>query len=202
MAELEWLREKLVAPGLLPADRPELLGLEQRLADVAGLLGVGAGAPGSPGSPLGAVPNGIMGRTNGGPAATNGHILPGANGQPLPGAGSRLPHGVTGRQLPQTATAPADGAAPNAGTGPAVNRLLNGRQAPNPTGAPPVSGRHGLLAPGVPGGVATIVLSDDAGSSERIEQFSGSQDRWMVAVRASGPASSPLRPSRESRSRR
>lgn len=29
----------------------------------------------------------------------------------------------------------------------------------------------------------TVVLSDDAGSSRRIEEFSASQDRWMVAVR-------------------
>ncbi|WP_344289298.1 DEAD/DEAH box helicase [Streptomyces synnematoformans] len=30
---------------------------------------------------------------------------------------------------------------------------------------------------------ATVVLSDDAGSSKRIEEFTASQDRWMVAVR-------------------
>lgn len=30
---------------------------------------------------------------------------------------------------------------------------------------------------------ATVVLSDDAGSSKRIEEFTGSEDRWMVAVR-------------------
>jgi superfamily II DNA or RNA helicase len=30
---------------------------------------------------------------------------------------------------------------------------------------------------------ATLVLSDDAGSSKRIEEFSQSEDRWMVAVR-------------------
>ncbi|WP_282006678.1 DEAD/DEAH box helicase [Propioniciclava sinopodophylli] len=29
----------------------------------------------------------------------------------------------------------------------------------------------------------TVVLSDDAGASARIEEFSGSEDRWMVAVR-------------------
>ncbi|MFF3559109.1 DEAD/DEAH box helicase [Streptomyces sp. NPDC002574] len=30
---------------------------------------------------------------------------------------------------------------------------------------------------------ATLVLSDDAGASSRIEEFSASEDRWMVAVR-------------------
>lgn len=30
---------------------------------------------------------------------------------------------------------------------------------------------------------ATVVLSDDAGSSKRIEEFTASEDRWMVAVR-------------------
>ncbi|PWI45278.1 DEAD/DEAH box helicase [Streptomyces sp. ICBB 8177] len=30
---------------------------------------------------------------------------------------------------------------------------------------------------------ATVVLSDDAGASKRIDEFSGSEDRWMVAVR-------------------
>ena len=30
---------------------------------------------------------------------------------------------------------------------------------------------------------ATVVLSDDAGASSRIEEFSESSDRWLVAVR-------------------
>src|SRR5690606_1976724 len=30
---------------------------------------------------------------------------------------------------------------------------------------------------------ATLVLSDDTGASKRIDEFSGSDDRWMVAVR-------------------
>ncbi|MEU6172793.1 DEAD/DEAH box helicase [Streptantibioticus parmotrematis] len=30
---------------------------------------------------------------------------------------------------------------------------------------------------------ATVVLSDDAGASKRIDEFSGNEDRWMVAVR-------------------
>ncbi len=40
----------------------------------------------------------------------------------------------------------------------------------------------GLLAD-ISGQRPTIVLSDDAGASERIERFSQSTDRWMVAVR-------------------
>ena len=107
------------------------------------------GSPGAPGSPSGVVPNGIAARTNAGPAATNTNILSGgANGQPLPGAGSRLIDGIKGRQLPQAATTPADGKPPNAGTGPAVNRLLNGRQAPNTAGTPPPGGRLRLVVPG------------------------------------------------------
>ncbi|MCX2971444.1 MULTISPECIES: DEAD/DEAH box helicase [Streptomyces] len=35
----------------------------------------------------------------------------------------------------------------------------------------------------ITGHAATLVLSDDAGASQRIEDFSGSDDRWMVAVR-------------------
>ncbi|MFH0244153.1 DEAD/DEAH box helicase [Streptomyces sp. HK10] len=35
----------------------------------------------------------------------------------------------------------------------------------------------------ITGSAATVVLSDDAGASGRIEEFSGSGDRWMVAVR-------------------
>ncbi|MGK5447985.1 DEAD/DEAH box helicase [Streptomyces radiopugnans] len=35
----------------------------------------------------------------------------------------------------------------------------------------------------ITGGAATVVLSDDAGASRRIEEFSQSDDRWMVAVR-------------------
>ncbi|MBN3930289.1 DEAD/DEAH box helicase [Streptomyces verrucosisporus] len=35
----------------------------------------------------------------------------------------------------------------------------------------------------ITGSAATVVLSDDAGASGRIEEFSGSDDRWMVAVR-------------------
>ncbi|MFP8943283.1 DEAD/DEAH box helicase [Streptomyces fenghuangensis] len=35
----------------------------------------------------------------------------------------------------------------------------------------------------ITGSPATVVLSDDAGASKRIEEFSGSDDRWMVAVR-------------------
>jgi superfamily II DNA or RNA helicase len=35
----------------------------------------------------------------------------------------------------------------------------------------------------ITGTAATVVLSDDAGASGRIEEFSGSDDRWMVAVR-------------------
>jgi superfamily II DNA or RNA helicase len=35
----------------------------------------------------------------------------------------------------------------------------------------------------VTGAKATLVLSDDTGASQRIEDFRGSQDRWMVAVR-------------------
>ena len=35
----------------------------------------------------------------------------------------------------------------------------------------------------ISGEKATVVLSDDAGASRRIEEFSGSQQRWMVAVR-------------------
>lgn len=33
------------------------------------------------------------------------------------------------------------------------------------------------------GGPVTVVLSDDSGASRRIEEFSGSDSRWMVAVR-------------------
>ncbi|MEU4093977.1 DEAD/DEAH box helicase [Streptomyces sp. NPDC026673] len=35
----------------------------------------------------------------------------------------------------------------------------------------------------ITGHKATVVLSDDTGASSRIEEFSGSDDRWMVAVR-------------------
>ncbi|SDO03964.1 DEAD/DEAH box helicase [Actinacidiphila guanduensis] len=35
----------------------------------------------------------------------------------------------------------------------------------------------------ITGHKATVVLSDDTGASKRIEEFSASQDRWMVAVR-------------------
>ncbi len=35
----------------------------------------------------------------------------------------------------------------------------------------------------ITGSAATVVLSDDAGASRRIEEFSRSDDRWMVAVR-------------------
>ncbi len=35
----------------------------------------------------------------------------------------------------------------------------------------------------ITGTKATVVLSDDAGASKRIDDFSDSQDRWMVAVR-------------------
>ncbi len=35
----------------------------------------------------------------------------------------------------------------------------------------------------ITGAAATVVLSDDAGSSRRIDDFSRSRDRWMVAVR-------------------
>jgi superfamily II DNA or RNA helicase len=35
----------------------------------------------------------------------------------------------------------------------------------------------------ITGHKATVVLSDDAGASQRIEDFSASDDRWMVAVR-------------------
>ncbi|MCZ7414498.1 MULTISPECIES: DEAD/DEAH box helicase [unclassified Streptomyces] len=35
----------------------------------------------------------------------------------------------------------------------------------------------------ITGTSATLVLSDDSGASQRIEDFSGSDDRWMVAVR-------------------
>ncbi|WP_101254633.1 DEAD/DEAH box helicase [Streptomyces barkulensis] len=35
----------------------------------------------------------------------------------------------------------------------------------------------------ITGSAATVVLSDDTGASKRIEEFSGSDDRWMVAVR-------------------
>lgn len=101
---------------------------------------------GAPGSPSGVTPNGLTSRINAGPAA-NGNILPGANGQPLPAAGARLLGGGTGRLSPQTATAPADGTQPSAGTGPAVNRLLNGRQTPG-AGTPPTGGRLGLISPG------------------------------------------------------
>ncbi|KRV47712.1 hypothetical protein AQ490_04830 [Wenjunlia vitaminophila] len=35
----------------------------------------------------------------------------------------------------------------------------------------------------ITGSPATVVLSDDTGASKKIEEFSGSEDRWMVAVR-------------------
>ncbi|MFJ6656159.1 DEAD/DEAH box helicase [Streptomyces sp. NPDC091377] len=35
----------------------------------------------------------------------------------------------------------------------------------------------------ITGNKATLVLSDDAGASDRIDEFSGGTDRWMVAVR-------------------
>ncbi|CAM5233290.1 hypothetical protein SHIRM173S_05287 [Streptomyces hirsutus] len=35
----------------------------------------------------------------------------------------------------------------------------------------------------ITGSKATVVLSDDTGASKRIDEFSGSDDRWMVAVR-------------------
>lgn len=35
----------------------------------------------------------------------------------------------------------------------------------------------------ITGHPATVVLSDDAGASQRIEDFRGAEDRWMVAVR-------------------
>ncbi len=35
----------------------------------------------------------------------------------------------------------------------------------------------------ITGSKATVVLSDDTGASKRIEEFSASEDRWMVAVR-------------------
>ena len=35
----------------------------------------------------------------------------------------------------------------------------------------------------ITGDTPTVVLSDDAGASKRIETFSASEDRWMVAVR-------------------
>ncbi|MFJ8631781.1 DEAD/DEAH box helicase [Streptomyces sp. NPDC093568] len=35
----------------------------------------------------------------------------------------------------------------------------------------------------ITGNKATLVLSDDAGASKRIDDFSGNNDRWMVAVR-------------------
>ncbi len=35
----------------------------------------------------------------------------------------------------------------------------------------------------ITGGKATVVLSDDAGASKRIDEFSQGDDRWMVAVR-------------------
>lgn len=42
---------------------------------------------------------------------------------------------------------------------------------------------YGRLLEGLTGVKPTVVLSDDAGSSGRIEEFSASQDRWLVAVR-------------------
>jgi superfamily II DNA or RNA helicase len=42
---------------------------------------------------------------------------------------------------------------------------------------------YARILEGITGTKPTVVLSDDAGASARIEEFSGSDDRWMVAVR-------------------
>ncbi|HEY7720373.1 MAG TPA: DEAD/DEAH box helicase [Pedococcus sp.] len=42
---------------------------------------------------------------------------------------------------------------------------------------------YARILEGITGTKPTVVLSDDAGASARIEEFSGSNDRWMVAVR-------------------
>ena len=42
---------------------------------------------------------------------------------------------------------------------------------------------YASLLRGITGEPAVVVLSDDAGASERIEQFAGGDQRWMVAVR-------------------
>jgi superfamily II DNA or RNA helicase len=42
---------------------------------------------------------------------------------------------------------------------------------------------YAKILEGITGTKPTVVLSDDAGASARIEEFSTSEDRWMVAVR-------------------
>ena len=42
---------------------------------------------------------------------------------------------------------------------------------------------YARILEGITGKKPTVVLSDDAGASARIEEFSASNDRWMVAVR-------------------
>lgn len=42
---------------------------------------------------------------------------------------------------------------------------------------------YAKILEGITGRKPTVVLSDDAGASARIEEFSASDDRWMVAVR-------------------
>ncbi len=42
---------------------------------------------------------------------------------------------------------------------------------------------YALILQGITGEEPALVLSDDAGASARIEKFSGSTERWMVAVR-------------------
>jgi superfamily II DNA or RNA helicase len=42
---------------------------------------------------------------------------------------------------------------------------------------------YARILEGITGRKPTVVLSDDAGASARIEEFSASNDRWMVAVR-------------------
>ena len=42
---------------------------------------------------------------------------------------------------------------------------------------------YARILEGITGRKPTVVLSDDAGASARIEEFSASDDRWMVAVR-------------------
>jgi superfamily II DNA or RNA helicase len=42
---------------------------------------------------------------------------------------------------------------------------------------------YAKILEGITGKKPTVVLSDDAGASARIEEFSASDDRWMVAVR-------------------
>ena len=42
---------------------------------------------------------------------------------------------------------------------------------------------YAKILEGITGTKPTVVLSDDAGASARIEEFSASEDRWMVAVR-------------------